>query len=604
MLTVVVPVHNVARYLDICLESLAASTYRDLSVVLVDDGSTDGSGDLADAWPERDPRFRVVHQSNHGLGAARNAGAAVAGGDYLAFVDADDVLPPYAFEVLVNALEQTGSDFATGDVALLTSGKLSPSPLHRGTHRETRLAVDPRAHRYLVYDRLACNKVWRRSFWGDTRFPEGVHYEDIPVTVPLYGRSRQVDVVGLPVYYWRQRPPGDPSISQRLAEQRNLDDRFAAVVSALSALEGSFATWYAETALQSDLRLVLEVLPDADEAYRHRFRKLAAAFLADVDDGVLSRLPSRLAEAWRLTRDGEIDAVVELVSRVRAGKTAGGGVAVSGAAPGGGLAGSGAAPGEGVVGSGVAPAGGMAAWRDPVAPVVRAAGVRWSGDRLRISLAGSSAPVGLLWLREGAPGARAVALPAVGGAGTLSPSRLRGKAGWAPGEWTVNVAPARGAARGLLRVTDPIALPSRWVGGALVAPVVRGGVLRVAVDQPEVFAAEAGEDAGDLYVDGFGHLAPGTLFHLERAPGVPSLAYPVIAAGPKWMARVPLADLTAAIGRPGVPAEPPATWRAALPGPDGETVPLLAGPRLTERAAGPVRVGPDERGVLRVVAAG
>ncbi|HEV7711166.1 MAG TPA: glycosyltransferase, partial [Asanoa sp.] len=227
MLTVVVPVHNVARYLDICLESLARQTYRDLDVVLVDDGSTDGSGALAAAWPVRDPRFRLVRQANAGLGAARNAGAALATGDYLAFVDADDVLPAYAFEVLVGALEQTGSDFATGDVRLLTDGSLAPSALHAGTHRETRLAADPHEHRYLVYDRLACNKVWRRSFWGDTRFPEGVHYEDIPVTVPLYGRARAVDVIGLPVYYWRQRPPGDPSISQRLAERRNLDDRFA-----------------------------------------------------------------------------------------------------------------------------------------------------------------------------------------------------------------------------------------------------------------------------------------------------------------------------------------------------------------------------------------
>jgi glycosyltransferase involved in cell wall biosynthesis len=580
MLTVVVPVHNVARYLDICLESLAAQTYRDLEVVLVDDGSTDGSGDIADAWPARDQRFRVVHQANRGLGAARNAGAALATGDHLAFVDADDVLPAYAFEVLVNALERTGSDFASGNVRLLTDGVLAPSPLHRGTHRRTRLAVDPREHRYLVYDRLACNKVWRRSFWGDTTFPEGVHYEDIPVTVPLYGRARTVDVIELPVYYWRQRPAGDPSISQRLAEQRNLDDRFAAVNTArreLSKTDGAFATWYAETALQSDLRLVLEVLPDVDDAYRARFLKLASAFLADVDSTVLTRLPSRLATAWRLTRDGDVDGLVRLVEAVRA---AGG------------------------------PAGGMAAWRDPEPPGVRAAAVGWSDGRLRIELAGTpgirgrlaqikpaSPRVGLLWLREGAPGRRVVALAAAGGAGRLRPSRLRGRRGWVPGEWTVNVAPPRTP----LRAADPIALPSRWVDGALVAPVVRGGVLRVVVDRPEVFAAEAGEDAGDLYIDGCGALPRGTRLFFERVPGVPSLAFPLVIAGPKWIARVPLSALAGAIGTPAVPGEPPDTWGAALARPDRAPEPLLAGPRVTPTAAGPVVVDADSRGILRIM---
>ncbi|GIF65518.1 hypothetical protein Ais01nite_35530 [Asanoa ishikariensis] len=568
MLSVVVPVHNVARYLDICLESLAAQTHRDIEVVLVDDGSTDGSGDIAAGWAAKDSRFRVVHQANAGLGAARNAGAALATGAYLAFVDADDVLPPYAFEVLVNALEQTGSDFASGNVALLTDGKLTPSPLHRGTHRETRLAVDPREHRYLVYDRLACNKVWRRSFWGETRFPEGVHYEDIPVTVPLYGRARSVDVIDLPVYYWRQRPAGDPSISQRLAEQRNLDDRFAAVTFALSALDGPFATWYAETALQSDLRLVLEVLPDVDDAYRARFGKLANAFLTDVDPAVLTRLPGRLATAWKLTQDGDLDGLVSLVSSVRAS----------------------AAPGAG-----------MAAWRDPATPAVRATAADWVDGRLRIELADERLPLALLWLREGAPGNRVVALPAAGGSGTLRPSRLRGRPGWQPGEWTVNVAPARDAARAHVRVTEPLPFEARWVDQeTLVTPLVRGGVLRVVVERPAVVAAEVGSDDEVLHIDGRGELAPGTLLHLERAFGVPSLAYPAVVSGPKWMARVPLTDLVAAIATPGVPDEPPAVWRVALGEPGGPTVPLPAGPRVTPAKAGPVVVDIDPRGILRV----
>jgi CDP-glycerol glycerophosphotransferase len=559
LLTVVVPVHNVARYLDICLESLARQTYRDLDVVLVDDGSTDGSGALAAAWPARDARFRLVRQANAGLGAARNAGAALATGDYLAFVDADDVLPAYAFEVLVGALEQTGSDFATGDVRLLTEGSLTPSPLHAGTHRQTRLAVDPREHRYLVYDRLACNKVWRRSFWGDTRFPEGVHYEDIPVTVPLYGRARAVDVLALPVYYWRQRPPGDPSISQRLAEQRNLDDRFAAVTAARRELDPTFATWYAETALQSDLRLVLEVLPDVDDAYRSRFRKLTAAFLADIDPAVLDRLPDRLATAWRLAPGDDLDPLVDLVRDVHA--------------------------------SGLT---GMAAWRDPAAPAARLSAVLWSGDRLRLEIAGARSPVSLLWLRESAAPHRVVALPAAGkgGAvsGTLRPSRLQ------PGEWTVNIGPPRT----LLRVTDPAPpLPSRWIDPQTrVTPIARGGALRVLVDRPTIYATEVRVDGTDLCVEGSGPPDPDLLLHLERAPGVPSRSYPVAAAADGWSARLPLTDL--AHPAPAVPAEPPATWLVALGTPDAPTTPLLTGPHFTRTATTDLVADTSPRGSLTI----
>src|SRR5689334_866082 len=89
LLSVVVPVYDVERYLDECLASLAAQTLRDLEVVVVDDGSPDGSAAIAEAWARRDPRFRLVRQANHGLGHARNTGARHAAGTYLAFVDSD-----------------------------------------------------------------------------------------------------------------------------------------------------------------------------------------------------------------------------------------------------------------------------------------------------------------------------------------------------------------------------------------------------------------------------------------------------------------------------------------------------------------------------------
>src|SRR3954447_12026360 len=118
-ISVIVPVYNVEAYLAECLESLAGQTFRDLEVVMVDDGSTDGSAAIAERFAERDPRLRLIRQPNGGLSRARNTGIDAAGGELLAFVDSDDLLPRHAYERLPGALDRTDSDFATGNVPRL-----------------------------------------------------------------------------------------------------------------------------------------------------------------------------------------------------------------------------------------------------------------------------------------------------------------------------------------------------------------------------------------------------------------------------------------------------------------------------------------------------
>ncbi|MGH3045489.1 MAG: glycosyltransferase family 2 protein, partial [Gaiellaceae bacterium] len=120
-ISVVVPIYNVAAYLEPCLDSLAGQTLADVEIVMVEDGSTDESPEIAERFAARDGRFRLVRQANAGLGAARNTGIDHATGEFLAFVDSDDVVPRQAYEVLLGALDRTGSDFATGNVRRLTS---------------------------------------------------------------------------------------------------------------------------------------------------------------------------------------------------------------------------------------------------------------------------------------------------------------------------------------------------------------------------------------------------------------------------------------------------------------------------------------------------
>ncbi|MFS2295227.1 MAG: glycosyltransferase, partial [Actinomadura sp.] len=228
---VVVPVYNVEPYLQECLASIARQSLRDLHVVMVDDGSTDASAELARRFADEDPRFQLIRQANGGLGHARNVGAAAVRGEFLAFVDSDDVLPGHALEILVETLERTGSDFASGNVRLLTDGELVQSPMHRRPMGTTRLRTHVTRDHLLMYDRLVPNKLFRRRFWDEHgfRFPEGVLYEDIPVTLPAHFLASTVDVLGEPVYYWRQRTGEELSITQRRTEIRAVTDRFSAV---------------------------------------------------------------------------------------------------------------------------------------------------------------------------------------------------------------------------------------------------------------------------------------------------------------------------------------------------------------------------------------
>lgn len=100
-ISVIVPVYNAEKYLDRCVESIVAQTYKNLEIILVDDGSTDNSPAICDAWAKKDSRIRVIHKKNGGVSSARNAGLDACTGDYIGFADADDWMEPDMYEVLI-----------------------------------------------------------------------------------------------------------------------------------------------------------------------------------------------------------------------------------------------------------------------------------------------------------------------------------------------------------------------------------------------------------------------------------------------------------------------------------------------------------------------
>jgi CDP-glycerol glycerophosphotransferase len=206
LVSVIVPMYNVEPFLRDCLDSLRAQTYRDLEVILVDDGSTDDCAVIAEEFVRTDPRFRLIRQENAGLSMARNNGLEHATGEFVAFVDSDDVLAAHAYELLVLALAG-GADFASGGVLRLNSRGTYAGEPHKTAVSTTDLKAHVSRNHELLRDRTIWNKLYRRSFYDQHgfEFPPGRLFEDVPVTVPAHALARKAAIVAEPIYFWRVR---------------------------------------------------------------------------------------------------------------------------------------------------------------------------------------------------------------------------------------------------------------------------------------------------------------------------------------------------------------------------------------------------------------
>ncbi|MFD6416495.1 CDP-glycerol glycerophosphotransferase family protein [Streptomyces sp. NPDC060194] len=317
-ISAIVPVHNVEPYLFDCLTSLAVQSFDDFEVVMVDDGSTDASADIAEAFARDDHRFTLVRQANAGLGAARNAGVAqmAADSEFLMFVDSDDLLTERAFELLLGSLEESGSDFATGNVHHVNAVRTWQVPMLRilaGHDRpRTHITRLPR----LVSDRIACNKLFRRSFWEahSFSFPVGVLHEDIPVVLPAHHLAEAVDIVAEPVYLWRMRPAtAEKSITQRRSEPASIQGRGAAVTAVSRFLGDRFPAEkhaYDLSVLRDDLRTHLKLLAGAEDDYRRAFMDVANTFLDQTGPELLRALSLRQRVQWALVRRRDLEGVL------------------------------------------------------------------------------------------------------------------------------------------------------------------------------------------------------------------------------------------------------------------------------------------------------
>lgn len=222
-LSIVVPVYNVERYIGEMIESLQKQTLTDLEIILVDDGSPDGSGKICDSYAEQDTRIKVIHKPNGGVGAARNDGLDVATGKWIVFCDSDDWVEPDAFEKLVQAGEKHQADVVFGDANLVYGETVQHTQFYKDEFvTEDRALIDDLIR--ADFSRTYCynppeggpafgyggpwNKIVRRQLLLDNhiRFDLRVKgiFDDILYTAYIFGAAKKVVYVHVPVYNYRQ----------------------------------------------------------------------------------------------------------------------------------------------------------------------------------------------------------------------------------------------------------------------------------------------------------------------------------------------------------------------------------------------------------------
>lgn len=321
-ISVIVPGFNVRPYIRQCLDSLAAQSFSDIQVIMVDDGSTDGgTGRIMDEYASTHRNFQVVHQENAGLGAARNAGVRHAQGNYLAFVDSDDYVALDAYEKMYAMAEQTHSDIVTGGVRRFHQGIVRDSYLHRMAIVDTCRNTHITRHPELLYDTTAWNKLYKKSFWDahHLSFPENMCYEDIPLTIPAHFLANAIDVVEDPVYYWRIRDGGDRSITQKRTDIENFKDRLKALNMLDSFLNRHQVSEPLIRAnqlkyLTNDFSVFLGVLKSVDTSYLNEFQLLLSRELRKMDPELLHQVPAKLSLVYRLVLDNKMDDAIQVMA--------------------------------------------------------------------------------------------------------------------------------------------------------------------------------------------------------------------------------------------------------------------------------------------------
>ena len=207
LISVIVPIYNVERYLKQCIDSIIVQTYSNLEIILVDDGSLDACPQICDDYAKKDKRIRVLHKKNGGLSDARNAGLEIASGQYVGFVDSDDYIGPTMYEKLVQGCLSYDTQIATcGRIDVDDNGNL----ISERFALPATIIFDSKQVIYGLitwnkFDVASWDKLYKRELFSDIKFPVGVYSEDLSVIPVVVRKCDKIVHVGESLYYYRQR---------------------------------------------------------------------------------------------------------------------------------------------------------------------------------------------------------------------------------------------------------------------------------------------------------------------------------------------------------------------------------------------------------------
>lgn len=206
--SIIVPVYNVELYIDKCIGSIIDQSYKNLEIILVDDGSKDSSGKICDKYQNKDERIRVFHKANGGLSSARNYGIKKATGDWYVFVDSDDWIDKYMIQRLIMFAEETSMEIVCcGKVLVDLNGT------EQKIHTLENFCLSPEKTIPLaVFDKevgiSAWGKIYKKQLFEGIRFPEGEIHEDVAIMYRLFMKCKKIGVINKALYFYRNNPEG------------------------------------------------------------------------------------------------------------------------------------------------------------------------------------------------------------------------------------------------------------------------------------------------------------------------------------------------------------------------------------------------------------
>ncbi len=238
LITVIIPVYNVERYLRKCLDSIINQTYQELEIIVVDDGSKDSSGNICDEYASKDSRIKVIHKKNGGLSSARNAGLEIATGDYVMFVDSDDFVEPDFCKIpLELALAKEADIVSFGFNKITKEGNVATiktnSPRYILPEEGIKELILVKDHIY----NFAWNKLYKLSLFNGIRYPFGKTYEDQATTYLLFDKANKIYVDDALLYNYIFR---SDSISADWNKPESIFDRFSIWIDRLAFIRKNY----------------------------------------------------------------------------------------------------------------------------------------------------------------------------------------------------------------------------------------------------------------------------------------------------------------------------------------------------------------------------